>query len=395
VDLDTDSAIFSPPNISARYNMPFLIPEIDASILATLHSPSLLVFADQVRYNIDRMIATARSVNRLRPHCKTHKMAAVVRMLIEKGIRRHKASTIAEVEMLADASVKDIVLAYNPVGPNIGRVIALLQKYSDIKLAVTTDHTGPLRQLSDACVAAGVTAGVMLDIDVGQHRTGVDPNSAAAMELYSGIQQLPAVTPAGFHVYDGHQHQESLLERTAAVMLEWPMVLKLKQRCEEAGLSVPELLCGGSPTFPIYAELEDPAISLSPGTSIFHDAGYGGHFPDLDFVPAAVVVTRVISRPTLTRITLDLGNKSVAADPPKGQRVYFPKLPDAVQVIHNEEHLVLETPEAEQFVPGDVLLGIPTHICPTSALHQEAYVIDGGVLVEPWRVTARNRKLTI
>lgn len=375
--------------------MPLSSAEVDSEILAALHSPSLLVFANQVRHNIDRMIATAGSMERLRPHCKTHKMAAVVQLLIEKGIKRHKAATIAEVEMLADAGVKDVVLAYNPVGPNIRRVIALVQKYPDMKFSVTADHAGPLRRLSDACMAAGVSVGVMLDIDVGQHRTGVSPESGVAMELYSDMQRLPGVTSAGFHVYDGHQHQESLSERTAAVIAEWPKVLKLKQQCEEAGLSVPELLCGGSPTFPIYAQLNEPSISLSPGTSIFHDAGYGGHFPDLDFVPAAVVVTRVISRPTATRVTLDLGNKSVAADPPKGKRVYFPKLPNAVQVIHNEEHLVLETPEADQFVPGDVLLGIPTHICPTSALHQEAYVIDGGVLIEPWHVTARNRKLTI
>ena len=73
------------------------LPEVDPAILATLHSPSLLVFADRVRINIDRMNATAGSVQRLRPHCKTHKMAEVVRLLLEKGILKHKAATIAEV----------------------------------------------------------------------------------------------------------------------------------------------------------------------------------------------------------------------------------------------------------------------------------------------------------
>ena len=375
--------------------MKFVVPNIDPQILASLHSPSLVVFADQVRANIDRMIATAGSVDRLRPHCKTHKMAEVVRILLEKGVTRHKAATVAEIEMLADAGAKDISFAYNPVGPNIARVGELVRKYPDVKLFVTTDHPAPLRQLSAAVAAAGLSVGVMLDVDVGLHRTGIAPDSDAALQLYQAIEELDGLTPAGFHVYDGHQHQESLDERRAAVLSEWPKVLDLKARCEQAGLSVPELLCGGTPTFPVYAELNNPAILLSPGTGIFHDVGYGGHFQDLDFVPAAAVITRVISRPTPDRVTLDLGNKSVAADPPTGQRVYFPDLPTAAQVIHNEEHLVLETPDAEGFQPGDVLLGIPTHICPTSALHQDVAVIDHGKLVGSWDVTARNRRITI
>lgn len=373
----------------------FKVPDVSSDILATLDSPSLLVFADRVRANIDRMIQLAGDVDRLRPHCKTHKMAAVIGLLLQCGILKHKAATIAEVEMLADAGVRDIVLAYNPVGPNIKRVVELLKKYPDVALTVTADHPGPLHQLSDAVSAADLSVGVMLDLNVGQHRTGVRPGLPIAVDLYRQICTLPGLRPAGFHVYDGHQHQESIDERRAAVHAEWPAVMELKARCEAENLPVPELLCGGTPTFPIYAALNEPAIRLSPGTSIFHDVGYGGHFPDLSFEPAVVVVTRVISRPTDNRVTLDLGNKSVAADPPKGHRVYFPALPDAVQVIHNEEHLVLETSEAGKFQPGDVLLGIPTHICPTSALHQDVAVMDHGQLSGRWEVTARNRRLTI
>ena len=371
------------------------IPQIDAATLEQLFSPSLLVFADRVRSNIEGMIRTAQNVQRLRPHCKTHKMSAVVQLLLQKGVTRHKAATIAEVEMLAEAGARDVVLAYNPVGPNIDRVVKLTKRYPELKLMVTADHEQPLTKLSVACRKSGVRVGVLLDLDVGQHRTGVQPDSDDAVSLYERIAELSNVYPGGFHVYDGHQHQESLSDRAAAVLLQWPKVLELKATCESRNLSVPELLCGGSPTFPIYADLDDPTITLSPGTSVFHDAGYGQHFPDLDFLPAAVVVTRVISRPTADRVTLDLGNKSVAADPPKGQRVFFPDLPGAVQVIHNEEHLVLETPLASQFLPGDVLLGIPTHVCPTSALHREVYVIDEGRLIEPWQVTARDRRITI
>ncbi len=375
--------------------MPFAIPPIDSADLQSLNSPSLVVFADQVRHNIDKMIEVAGNTQRLRPHCKTHKMSAVIGLLLDRGINKHKAATVAEVEMLATAGATDVVLAYNPVGPNIDRAVALMEKYADLQLTVTADHPTPLQHLSEAFAQQSRSIGVMLDVDVGQHRTGVQPSTALALQLCQRISDLPGLRFAGFHVYDGHQHQESLKERSAAVLAEWPGVLELKRQCESSGLDVVEILCGGTPTFPVYAELDEAAITLSPGTSIFHDHGYGGHFPDLEFSPAAVVLTRVISRPTVQRVTLDLGNKAVAADPPKGQRVHFNELPDAAQVIHNEEHLVLETPDAERFQPGDVLLGIPTHICPTSALHQDVAVVEDGKVIGRWDVTARNRRITI
>jgi D-serine deaminase-like pyridoxal phosphate-dependent protein len=118
-------------------------------------------------------------------------------------------------------------------------------------------------------------------------------------------------------------------------------------------------------------------------------------FPDLRFTPAALLLTRVISRPTANRITLDLGYKAVASDPPAGNRLLFPDLPDAHAVLQNEEHLVLETSRAEEFRPGNELLAIPKHVCPTSALHKQAFVVSGGRVVDRWSVDARDRWLSI
>jgi D-serine deaminase-like pyridoxal phosphate-dependent protein len=115
----------------------------------------------------------------------------------------------------------------------------------------------------------------------------------------------------------------------------------------------------------------------------------------MKFTPAAVLLTRVVSRPAADRLTLDLGTKSVATDPPVGRRLVIPELPDAQQVVHNEEHLVLETPRAKDFTPGDALMAIPRHICPTVALHKDVYVISEGRLVDRWPVTARDRFLTL
>ena len=134
-------------------------------------------------------------------------------------------------------------------------------------------------------------------------------------------------------------------------------------------------------------------VECSPGTCVLWDAGYAANLPDLDFLPAAILLTRVISRPAPDRLCLDLGHKAVASEMPH-PRVIFPALLEAKAVMHNEEHLVLETPRAAEFPVGSVLYGIPWHICPTVALHRHVHLAQDGVAVETWPVVARARQIT-
>ncbi|MFV0445556.1 MAG: D-TA family PLP-dependent enzyme [Planctomycetaceae bacterium] len=362
-----------------------------------LLSPSLIVFRDLVARNIDRMIEVAGGVSRLRPHCKTHKMTEVVRLQLDRGITRQKAATLAEAEMLARAGCRDIVLSYNLVGPNIARAVTFCRTFPDVHFAALADDSGLVNQLGTALQSAGVTMELLVDINPGRDRTGLRAGPDAE-RLYQQIAATPGLRPGGLHIYDGQHNQSDLTERTAAVAREWEAIAALRDRLRTAGLTVPRLICGGTPTFPVYAHMTDPDIELSPGTCLFHDASYAEKFPDLTgFAPAALVFTRVISRPTATRLTLDCGTKSVASDPPTGQRVVLPAIPEAVQLLHNEEHLVVEVPEsvASRWSVGDWTLAIPRHICPTSALHREAVVIAGGEITAVWPVIARDRMLTV
>jgi D-serine deaminase-like pyridoxal phosphate-dependent protein len=357
-------------------------------------SPGLVIFRDLVEQNLDEMIRVAGSPARLRPHCKTHKMREITQMQLARGITRHKCATIAEAEMLAEAGAKDIFLAYNPVGPNIRRVVQFVERYPQVKFAVTADHPGPLAALGDALASAGKSIEVLLDIDCGQHRTGI-PAGPAARKLYKQIAATKGVLPGGFHLYDGHNHQQDVAERRVAVEGAWKPAAALRDELIKAGFPVPRIVAGGTGSFPIFAAINDPAIELSPGTIVFHDWGYSDTFPDLHFTPAALLLTRVISRPTENRVTLDLGYKAVASDPPAGNRLIFPDLPDAKAVLQNEEHLVIETGQAKRFQPGDELLAIPRHVCPTCALHKQAHVVSGGRVIETWQVVARDRELTL
>jgi D-serine deaminase-like pyridoxal phosphate-dependent protein len=384
------SSILEVPVLDARYS----IARPDEIL-----SPGLVIFRDLVASNLDEMVRVAGNARRLRPHCKTHKMCEIVRMQLDRGITRHKCATTAEAEMLADAGVKDIFLAYNPVGPNIRRVVEFARRFPDVEFAVTADHPGPLAALADAAASAGVSVSVLLDIDCGQHRTGV-PAGPAARELYRQIASSPGLKPGGLHVYDGHNHQTDLDDRREAVLAVWRSAAALRDELVAAGYPVPRIVAGGTGSFPIFAAiddnaLKDTAIELSPGTCTLHDGGYSQIFPDLRFTPAALLLTRVVSRPTNTRVTFDLGYKAVASDPPAVNRLTFPDLPDAKIVLQNEEHLVIETSEAGRFQPGDALLALPRHICPTCALHKQVSVVAQGRLVDTWTVAARDRLLTV
>ena len=357
-------------------------------------SPGLVVFRELVEENIDRMIRIAGRADRMRPHCKTHKIRQVTEIELRKGITKHKCATLAEAEMLADSGVRDIFLAYNLVGPNIRRAINLRKKFPDLRLAVTADHPVPIAALGAATHHAEQEIDVLLDIDTGLHRTGVDMD-AAGERLYGLIAGTQGLRVAGLHVYDGHIHDHSLEDRRSRVRALWEQVVQFRDRLVASGLPVPTIVAGGTGTFPVYADMDDPTLEMSPGTSVFHDAGYTEAFPDLQFNMAAVLLTRVVSRPGSQLVTCDLGTKACASDPPEGHRLVFPDLPDAKQILQNEEHLVLETPRANEFGPGDELLAVPWHICPTTALHRAVFVVADGRVVDRWPVAARDRWLTV
>jgi D-serine deaminase-like pyridoxal phosphate-dependent protein len=358
-------------------------------------SPGLLFYKDLFRRNIARMIDLAGGPQRLRPHAKTHKTREITRLELDAGITRHKCATIAEAEMLASCGVPDVLLAYNLVGPNRARMARLIERYPNCRFSILGDYPDNIRAVSEAMTAAGQTVDMLLDIDVGQHRTGIAPGPEA-IALYELIERLPGLQPGGLHVYDGHNHLESLAEREAAVARQMEAVLALRAALEKKGLPVPRLVLGGTPTFPIFARMQLPGQECSPGTCVLHDHGYSNRFADLAmFTQAALLLSRVISRPAAGRLTLDLGTKAVASDPPAGKRCLLLNVPDYEPIMQNEEHFVISTPAARDFAPGDVVYAMPTHVCPTSALHRQAYVVEDRKVTGLWDIVGRDRVLSI
>ncbi len=359
--------------------------------VAQIPSPSLVVYLAQVQQNIERAIAVVGGdVSKLRPHAKTHKTAEIIAMERDAGILKHKCATLREAEMLAQNGIEDILIAYQMVGPNINRFVALQQRCPNADFKVIVDHSEAVTALSSAVVKHGVTAKVMLDLDVGMHRTGV-PVGDAAVAIYAQIEQADGLHPCGLHVYDGHIHDEDRIERRAACNRSLAQVEEMQNRLSAKGLAVPLIVMGGTPTFPIYADTPD--VEASPGTFIFHDYGYTTRYPDLGFTPAALLLSRVISMPAPNRITLDLGHKAIAADP-DGVRGIILNIDKAEVAQQHEEHWAINIPESTSMHIGQEVYVCPTHVCPSVALHPFYYVIDADRYCrKTWEVTARNRNV--
>ena len=148
-------------------------------------SPQLVYYPAIIRENIRKMIDVAGGAARLWPHIKTHKMAEVVQMQIEAGIDRFKCATIAEAEMAAKAGAKHLTLAYPLVGPNIKRFAALQAAFPEVEFFAIGDDTEQIRKLGQTC-----KANVLMDVDMGQHRTGV-PKEKVISSLISSFLLSP------------------------------------------------------------------------------------------------------------------------------------------------------------------------------------------------------------
>jgi D-serine deaminase-like pyridoxal phosphate-dependent protein len=352
---------------------------------SSIATPCILLFPERIEENIRRMISIAGSSERLRPHVKTHKIAEIVQLQLQQGISSFKCATLSEVEMVAGAGGLNILLAYPLLGPGIGLWFDLGDRFPGSRLAVTVDSEAALSQIVDQANKRGKQVDLFVDLDNGMHRTGMAPSEAYG--LITTIVNTANVSFRGLHIYDGHIHDTDPEERKAHCERDFEAVLSLLGKLEQDGIEVGELACGGTPTFPIHAT--HPSRTLCPGTPLLWDAGYTRTIPDLDFLPAAVVAGRIISK-IKQNICLDLGYKSIASEM-KHPRLHFMELEYEEVLNHSEEHLVLKCSDADQHYIGDVVYALPSHICPTMALHEHAYVLRKQKVTETWKVVARKR----
>lgn len=364
----------------------FEIKNIDS-----IDTPSLALYPSRIQNNIDVLKSFVPDTKRLRPHIKTNKSPEVVGMLLDAGIEKFKCATIAEAEMLANAGAADVLLAYQPTGPKVDRLIELIKKFPAISFSCLVDNETSANIISEKSIEQNIIVPVWIDLNVGMNRTGIKPENA--FTLSEKILKLKGVRLVGLHAYDGHLRDADLDTRTAKCNAAFQEVVDLRQKIREQLKTDINIVAGGSPTFPIHAKRGN--VECSPGTFIFWDIGYGSILKEQPFQYAALVLTRIVSLPAEGILCLDLGHKSIASENPIANRVSFLNAPEVEPIGHSEEHLVVKTNQWKKYKVGDVLYGVPFHVCPTVALNDFAWVVEDGFALTKWSIVARRRQINI
>lgn len=359
--------------------------------VSELDSPALLIYSDRVQANIDTLTRSIVNIDRLRPHVKTHKSLEVSKLMLKSGIKKYKCATIAEAEMLGMAGAPDVLLAYQPVGPKINRLLVAVQQYPSTRFSCLIDNLTEAKALSDLFDSFNLRLPVFIDLNVGMNRTGITPKEA--LSLYKQAHTLKGINIVGLHAYDGHIRDIDFETR--------------KKRCDEAFKEVVDLqhevrdnfgvnltlVVGGTPTYSVHCTRSQ--VECSPGTFIYWDKGYGDMLKEQQFSYAALVLSRVISKPANDIICADLGHKSIASENALAQRVFFLNATNLTPIGHSEEHMVFKVGEGRSYEVGDVLYGVPYHICPTVALHDRAAIISDNKITGYWNNVSRTRKISI
>ena len=354
-----------------------------------LDSPSLVIYIDRVKQNIKTAIDIIGDVNRLRPHIKTHKSKDIALLLKKSGIKKFKCATIAEADILGMIQAEDVLLAYQPTGPKVDRFLSLIKDYSHTKFSCLIDNKFVADEISKKASQNYIQVNIFIDVNVGMNRSGIKPEGV--IDLIEHIQQLKGLQVIGLHVYDGHINMPDLNKRKELINSAFEPVEVLRRELKKKGFNRLTIVAGGSPSFTIHAA--NIQVEASPGTFVFWDAGYLDKLKEQAFVPAALVISRIISNPDENIYTCDLGHKSVAAENVIGQRVIFLNAPDLIPIAQSEEHLVLKSESGTSHQPGEVLYGLPYHICPTVALYDKATIVQDHRLITEWDIAARNRRI--
>ncbi|QNL49271.1 D-TA family PLP-dependent enzyme [Olivibacter sp. SDN3] len=362
--------------------------------VSAIATPTLLVYSQRVQENITKLLAMAGGdTSRLRPHIKTCKSPDAIKAMMQAGLSKFKCATIAEAELLGICGATDVLIAYQPVGANIKRLIQLIKQYPETAYACLVDNFSLAQDLEQVAIKNRLTIKVYIDVNVGMNRTGIAPDYL--WELLIGCSSLTHLALIGIHCYDGHIHDHSLDDRRAKCEAYFLPILSITEKYAKDYGQELTIVIGGTPTFPIHIERSEKNIECSPGTFVYWDYGYQNLCAEQPFLTAALVLSRVISLPSKNKICVDLGHKAVAAENELAKRVLFLNAPEAKPVAQSEEHLVLDVGQNHSYQVGDFLYGLPYHICPTVALYEEALEVIDHQARGLWKIPARKRKINI
>jgi D-serine deaminase-like pyridoxal phosphate-dependent protein len=356
--------------------------------LAAVDTPALILDLDAFERNLARMADAVRGrPARLRPHAKSHKCAEIALRQIAAGAVGVCCQKVSEAEALVAGGVADVLIANEVVGTGkLDRLAALARK---AKLGVCADAAENVIELDAAAARAGVRFDVLVEINVGADRCGVEPG-APALDLARKIVATGNLRFAGLQAYHGRaQHVRSVADRRSAIGRAAELARQTRELIEKSGIPCETVTGAGTGSFPL--ELASGVYDeLQPGSYIFMDADYNRNEVDSawpHFEQSLFVWTTVMSRPNAGRAMVDAGLKASSVD--SGMPQVW-NLPGVEFVKASDEHGVLViAPGVEAPALGEKLLLVPGHCDPTVNLYDWFVCVRRGVVEALWPVSAR------
>ena len=372
-------------------------------LVSDLPSPVVVIDRRRLLANIDRVQTLADSAGvTLRPHAKTHKSPAVARWQIERGARGICCAKLGEAEVFAEAGIDDIRLPY-PVHPsNAPRVLALLERAA---ISIIVDHLGIAGEWSRVMERAGRKLDVLVKVDVGFHRCGIDPAGADALDFVRAVASMPGLRLRGLLSHAGHGYLAGSEEELRSVAeAEIRILCGLRDKATRSGIGIDELSVGATPTlrFTAASARDHRLTELRPGNYVYFDRTQVALGSALLDDCALTVAATVVSRPAPDRIILDCGSKTLTSD---GARGFSPTpgygavlTPDGAAVDTtliidrlSEEHATVRVAGATRLEPGDRVRVLPNHSCVVVNMVDNVILVEGDRIIDTLSVAARGK----
>jgi D-serine deaminase-like pyridoxal phosphate-dependent protein len=354
--------------------------------LEKLPTPIALVDLDQLDQNIETMAAFFAPLSaNLRPHAKTHRAPAVARRQIAAGASGITCAKVGMAEAMVEGGIDDVFIANQVVAAQAIERLCVLARQAKVTVAVDTAKN--VADLSAAAQAFGVNLNVVIEVDAGMGRCGVQPGQPT-LELAQIVATTAGLTFAGLHAYEGHVVQDEQAEiRKSGTEEMLDRTLETAALIERNGFDVQTITCGGTGTYNISGVYPGVTEHQS-GSYVYMDPGYIEKIPA--FGLAFSILSTVVSRPTSEKIITDAGVQSLANDYGIPLVKYHPGLS---YLYLSEEHGSFLAPgdASTDFAVGDQLQVHPGHCCSAANLHDTVFAVRDGVVEEVWAVTARGK----
>ncbi|MGO8947314.1 MAG: DSD1 family PLP-dependent enzyme [Ktedonobacterales bacterium] len=357
---------------------------------AEIDTPALLIDLDLMDRNITLLFDRARGSGvTVRPHLKTGKTPAIAHRLLHAGAQGICVSKLGEAEVMAAAGIEDILITTEVAGAaKIARLMGLLRRHPDVKVVV--DSIAGIEALATAAAEWEVTAPVLVEIDVGQHRSGTGPGQPA-VALAEHIASAGSLRFLGVQGYEGqlqHIHDPQEREQLCAVAMEQ---LTATVGAMRTGNLPPTIVTtGGTGTWQYCAKYSSAGVTeVQPGSFIFMDVDYRNAI-GTDYTTALTVQATVISCPTPSRAIIDAGLKALSTD--SGN----PEAKGLTGVTYRpggDEHGILTWDEGANpdLKVGDTVELIPSHCDTTINLFDDYFALRSGRLEAVWSIEGRGK----